>query len=50
MDDRTDDSDRFYAEVMMQKAIMDADEQAYLENIIARFEADNADIGCEFDN
>jgi hypothetical protein len=26
-----------------------ADEQSYLENLIARFETDNADIGCEFD-
>ena len=26
-----------------------ADEQSYFENLVARFEADNADIGCEFD-
>ena len=27
-----------------------ADEQSYLEHLISRFEADNADIGSEFDS
>jgi len=33
----------------LNRAEDQADEQSYLENLIARFEADNADIGCEFD-
>ena len=33
----------------LNRAEDQADEQSYLENLISRFEADNADIGCEFD-
>ena len=51
-----DSIDRFETEEEAMEVAADlnraedqADEQSYLENLIARFEADNADIGCEFD-